>query len=216
MPLSRIAPVDMDQVQELLTETTSAMNTVRHLKSSLVDTKQLLQTYKDEGAIDGCFQVDTTRSDEYNYLLWSDSDEEVVLQVQGVLLEGHVPPMVGSGSENSLRLNDLVQSVLIGSHDDDRQFNDTVKAIEAIHYFMSRFNKKPSTYYPMRIDNMDAIHATRRLLTPTQCAKSDVVDHGAVDDNDVLRNVFHHGSHCYTEDNIIAFLKWDKKVDGSM
>ncbi|KAK0472946.1 hypothetical protein IW261DRAFT_1423926 [Armillaria novae-zelandiae] len=153
---------------------------------SLVDTKQLLQTYKDKGAIDGYFQVDTTRSDEYNYLLWSDSDEEVVLQVQGVLLEGHVPPVVGSGT------------------------------IEAIHYFMSRFDKKPSTYYPMWIDNMDAICAATHLLTPTQHAKSDVVDHGAVDDNDVLRNVFHHGSHCYTEDNVVAFLKWDKKVDGSM
>ncbi|KAK0474360.1 hypothetical protein IW261DRAFT_1568698 [Armillaria novae-zelandiae] len=208
--------MDMDQVRELLTETTSAMNTMQHLKSSLVNTKQLLQMYKDEGAIDGCFQVDTTRSDEYNYLLWSNSDEEVVLQVQGVLLEGHVPPVVGSGSENSLRLNDLVQSVLIGSHDDDSQFNNTVKAIEAIHYFMSRFDKKPLTYYPTWIDNMDAICVAMHLLTPTQRAKSDVVDHGAVDDNDVLQNVFCHGSHCYTEDNIVAFLKWDKKVDGSM
>ncbi|KAK0462770.1 hypothetical protein IW261DRAFT_1576180 [Armillaria novae-zelandiae] len=198
MPLSRIAPVDMDQVRELLTETTSAMNTVRHLKSSLVDTKQLLQTYKDEGAIDGCFQVDTTRSDEYNYLLWSDSDEEVVLQVQGVLLEGHVPPVVGSGSENSLRLNDLVQSVLIGSHDDD---NST----------------KSHRHTILRgLITWMLFSAATRLLTPTQRAKSDVVDHGAVDDNDVLRNVFRHGSHCYTEDNVVAFLKWDKKVDGSM
>ncbi|KAK0474423.1 hypothetical protein IW261DRAFT_1423003 [Armillaria novae-zelandiae] len=88
MPLSRIVPMDMDQVRELLTETTS------------VNTKQLLQTYKDEGAIDGYFQVDTTQSDEYNYLLWSNSDKEVVLQVQGVLLEGHVPPVVGSGKDN--------------------------------------------------------------------------------------------------------------------
>ncbi|KAK0468644.1 hypothetical protein IW261DRAFT_1426240 [Armillaria novae-zelandiae] len=159
MPLSRIAPMDMDQVRELLTETTSAMNTVQHLKSSLVDTKQLLQI---------------------------------------------------------LRLNDLVQSVLIGSHDNDSQFNDAVKAIEATHYFMSRFDKKPLTYYPTWIDNMDAIHVATCLLTPTQRAKSDVVDHGAVDDNDVLRNVFCRGSHCYTEDNIVAFLKWDKKVDGLM
>ncbi|KAK0229873.1 hypothetical protein EDD85DRAFT_956986 [Armillaria nabsnona] len=201
MPLSRIPRVDIDHVKTLLTETASAIDNVRHLKSTLVDAKQQLQTYKDESAID-------------------DTDEEVVLQVEGVLLEGCVPPVVGSGSENSWvlgpRLNDLIQSILIGGRADDCEFNDTVAAIEAIHYFMSRFDQKPSTYYHTRIDDMDAIHAETRLFTPTQWARSGILDHHVVDQNDVLRDVLRRGTHHYTEDNAVAFLKWDKGTDGSI
>ncbi|KAK0229814.1 hypothetical protein EDD85DRAFT_956907 [Armillaria nabsnona] len=216
MPLSHIPQVDIDHMKTLLTEMASAIDDIRHLKSTLVDAKQQLQTYKDESAIDGCFRVDTKRSDEYNYLMWSDTDKEVILQVEGVLLEGCVPPVVRSGSENSPRLNDLVQSILIGGRADDCEFNDAVAAIEAIHYFMSRFDQKPSTYYHTRIDDMDAIHVETRLFTPTQWARSGILDHHVVDQNDVLRDVLRRGTHHYTEDNTVAFLKWDKGTDGSI
>lgn len=73
----------------------------RSQKSDSLDSRWQLATYSDEALIDNAFSVNTTMSDEFVYLVWKDSQEEVILQVDGILVEAHHPPVISNGTEYS-------------------------------------------------------------------------------------------------------------------
>ncbi|KAK0460493.1 uncharacterized protein EV420DRAFT_1478271 [Desarmillaria tabescens] len=193
-----------------------ALTNVHSIKDQTVNAKFQLRMYKNESTIDGNFTVDTKRSSKYNYLIWADSGEEVVLQVEGVLLEGYVPPVLNCRSDYLNRLNDLVQSMLISGDKEDKAFSDAVSAIEAIHYFMSRFDSKPSMFYPSRVDTMVAICAETRLLMPMARVKTNIVDPQCIDSGNILKTILEKGSHQYMEDNVVDFMKWGTEHDGTL
>ncbi|KAK0435693.1 uncharacterized protein EV420DRAFT_1487905 [Desarmillaria tabescens] len=171
---------------------------------------------RDEALIDNAFIVNTNTSDEFAYLVWKDSQEEVVLQVEGILAEAHHPPVIGNEMEYSGKLNDLMQSVVIVSSSQDDTFSRAIQGIEAINAFMARFNVKVNMMNNFVLGNLKAIRGQTRLLMPVGKARMSTVDISSIDYGNVLKNMMTQGSHQYTEDNVVSYLKWGPTTGGEI
>ncbi|KAK0436849.1 uncharacterized protein EV420DRAFT_1652389 [Desarmillaria tabescens] len=181
-----------------------------------MDARWQLATYADEALIDNAFIVNTNTSDEFAYLVWKDSQEEVVLQVEGILAEAHHPPVIGNEMEYSGKLNDLMQSVVIVSSSQDDTFSRAIQGIEAINAFMARFNVKVNMMNNFVLGNLKAIRGQTRLLMPVGKARMSTVDISSIDYGNVLKNMMTQGSHQYTEDNVVSYLKWGPTTGGEI
>ncbi len=65
---------------------------VKHLQTR---TSQLAR-FHDAAMVGAKFTVDSLGSDHRHYLLWSKSQEEAVLNVQGVIAEAYIPPITNT------------------------------------------------------------------------------------------------------------------------
>ncbi|KAK0184657.1 hypothetical protein F5146DRAFT_1006385 [Armillaria mellea] len=171
-----------------------------------------------EALIDNDFSVNTTMSEEFVYLVWKESQEEVVLQVEGILVEAHHPPVVSNGTEYSFvfyigKLNDLIQSIVIVANNKDNKFKKAVQGLEAITAFMAWFNRNVHTGNNFTLGDLKAIHGQTCLLTPSGKVHMATVDIAPINSGNALKNMLAWGSHQYTEDNVVSYLKWEHKSD---
>ncbi|PBK92425.1 hypothetical protein ARMGADRAFT_1080510 [Armillaria gallica] len=153
-------------------------------------------------------------SDEFVYLVWKDSQEEVVLQVDGILAEAHHPPVISNGTEYSGKLNDLIQSVVIVANSEDDTFNKAIQGFEAISAFMARFDRNVNANNNFALGDLKAIRGQTRLLTPSGKVRMAVVDIGPIDSGNILKNMLERRLHQYTEDNVVSYLKWERTSAG--
>lgn len=113
-------------------------------------------------------------------------------------------------------LSKVYQSIKIVSSDDDKQFNDALRAIDRIESFMARH------YSPMekksiidKVGDIPAIRAENRLLVPRQlCNDGATEPTQEVDPEGLLRATIRHGTHVYTEDNTVLIREWSKDAKG--
>ncbi|PBK82435.1 hypothetical protein ARMGADRAFT_1038595 [Armillaria gallica] len=93
---------------------------VKHLQMCM---SQLVR-FHDAAMVRAKFTVNSLGLDHRHYLLWLKSQEEAVLNVQGVIAEVYIPLITNT---NIKSLSKVYQSVKIMSSDDDKQFNDTLQ-----------------------------------------------------------------------------------------
>lgn len=111
-------------------------------------------------------------------------------------------------------MNDLVQSVVVVSGLKDTAFSRAIQGIEAIYSFMARFNVKVNTISNFKVRDLNAIRGETRLLMPVGKVRTPIVGIESIDSGNVLKNMLTRGSHQYTEDNVVSYLKWEHAVDG--
>ncbi len=66
--------------------------TAKHLQTL---TSQLSR-FSDAGAVGSNFKVDSLGSKHRHYLLWSKTQDEAVLNVQGIIAEAYIPPITNT------------------------------------------------------------------------------------------------------------------------
>ncbi|KAK0186276.1 hypothetical protein F5146DRAFT_1142597 [Armillaria mellea] len=214
MPLSVTPRVQAMHLKELVDQTEILLADTHRLKLGTVDARWQLSSYSDETLIDNTFSINTTNSEEFVYLIWKDTQEEVVLQTEGILAEAHHPPVISMGMEYAGKMNDLIQSIVIVSSLTDSLFSRAIQGIEAIYSFMARFNIKVNTIGNFKVGDLNAIHGETQLLMPVGKVRMPIVGIKSIDSGNALKNMLSRGSHQYTEDNVISYLKWEHAVDG--
>ncbi len=66
------------------------------------------------------------------------------------------------------------------------------------------------------LGDLKAIRGQTCVLTPVSKVQTPVVDIAFIDSGNVLRNMMAQGSHQYTEDNVILYLKWASMKEGKV
>ncbi|PBK83769.1 hypothetical protein ARMGADRAFT_1037604 [Armillaria gallica] len=174
------------------------MNIVQHMQpdiqgSAKVTIKYLqtqetqLSQFDDFAVLGNGLVVDSLGSEHTHYLLWADGEEEVVLNIQGILAEVYIQPIASSKVQP---LSKAYQSMKIVSLDNDKQFTGALQAIDNIRVFMSRhFTPMDKAIHSNTVGDMQAICAENRLS---------------------------QGDHIYMEDNMVIFHEWTKDEADNM
>ncbi|KAK0452792.1 uncharacterized protein EV420DRAFT_1482091 [Desarmillaria tabescens] len=193
-----VCPMQLDLLQS-----NKAM--IKHLQ---MKSSQLAQ-FDDIGKLGNSLTVDSLSSTHTHYLLWANSQEEAVLNIQGVLAEVYIPPITTAEMKS---LTKAYQSMKIVALEDDKQFASALHAIDNIENFMMR-HSSPMDHpmAPTFIGDLSAIHAENRLLVPRHfCSDAAIDPSQEVDANGVLRATIRKGMHMYMDDNVVLFQEWTK------
>ncbi|SJL14192.1 uncharacterized protein ARMOST_17647 [Armillaria ostoyae] len=160
------------------------------------------------------FVVDSVLSDDFVFLENESSGEEEVFQVQGVVSEVKLPPVLKA---QRVSINELTQTVKIISIDDDEWFRKASSATSHIVEFMEQHVQETVWIpYAVRHGAIREFQFVNRLLMPAHrtTVEDVIVLPPAYDPSHTLQAVINEGKFVYTKDNKPAFKKFSLNEDG--
>ncbi|SJL13927.1 uncharacterized protein ARMOST_17378 [Armillaria ostoyae] len=144
--------------------------------------------------------------DYRRFLVWKGSQEEVVLNVQGVVVEAYLPPLLHSKNP---KCEKTFQMVKISAPTTDKQFSQAYQAISNIYGYMSRHEEHITTLERSVTCNMPAIHADCKLMNAWSHNCDEILESPSIVDPDgLMKDTIDRGDFVYTEDNAIQFYEW--------
>ncbi|KAK0242407.1 hypothetical protein EDD85DRAFT_785530 [Armillaria nabsnona] len=121
-----------------------------------------LSRFHDAATIGAKFTVDSFGLDQQHYLIWTKTQEEAILNVQGIIAEAYIPPITNT---NMKSLSKAYQSIKIISSEDDTQFTNALHAIDRLENFMScHYSPMKKKASPDMVGTIPAIRAENWLL----------------------------------------------------
>ncbi|KIM84225.1 hypothetical protein PILCRDRAFT_6500 [Piloderma croceum F 1598] len=167
-----------------------------------------LGDFDDDQKIRRSFKVQVGR-ENYAFLVWRDTGEEVVLQVQGLLMACSLPPVSSRTKFPAHHAHVIKQSVTICG-DNCKSFGTALAALRRIHQYIDE-NFSVGVVRGFKISNsasLDTIVAATRVLTPAESKVWSPVEGGPstdIDPENVLRDLINTGKYLFTEDNVVAY-----------
>lgn len=198
-----------------------------------------LSAYNDDIKIQNAFKV-KKGPENYSFLVWRESEEEVVLDIQGLIAACTLPPItkrtkyVTSISYhlyiacNSYparfspqKAHLLKQSVTLVGHD-SAHFRASISALKKLYQYIEQ-NFAVGLVRPLQVTNpvpdmeSEAIQAATRIMTPFESkvwplALASLTP--TIDPDGILREVVNSGKHQFTEDNVVIYSEMVSTDDG--
>jgi hypothetical protein len=159
-----------------------------------------------------------------SFLLWREMNEEVVLQLQGLLLSCALPPITNRTVGHTViivscyllvsrfpihRAQTLKQMVTLCGPNSEH-FKASFSALKQIHGYIDK-NFAVGEVHPFEATStadIKTIVAGTQLLTPSEnnpWATRYLMP--AIDPDNVLRGLVHGGKYKFTEDNVVTYLE---------
>ncbi|PBK86766.1 hypothetical protein ARMGADRAFT_1035321 [Armillaria gallica] len=151
------------------------------------------------------FGVSAPGIDYRHFLTWNSSQEEVVLNVQGVVVEVYLPPVIHAKNPKC----DTFQMIKVSAPIQDKQFTCAYQAIMNIYSFMLHYDKHITPLEHNVVCNMPAIRADCKLMNNQSHNWDDIIDlRSTVDPDGLMKAYIDRGDYVYTEDNAVQFFEW--------
>ncbi|KIM83356.1 hypothetical protein PILCRDRAFT_7287 [Piloderma croceum F 1598] len=172
-----------------------------------------LAAFDDDTKIQKLFKVLVGR-ENYTFLVWRDTGEEVVLQVQGLLVACSLPPL-SSRSKPPIKCAHIMKQSVMICGDDCKSFHTVLSALRRIQYVDENFSI--GVVHGFEISNsagFNTIMASTHLLTPVESKMWSSIQEGpsmVIDPKHVLRDLVKTGRYQFTEDNIVGY--WEMLPD---
>ncbi|KAF8059048.1 hypothetical protein FPV67DRAFT_1675695 [Lyophyllum atratum] len=187
------------------------------LRETYSEQRRVLQLcqYDDDTKIRDLFEV-KKMAGGYRFLQWRDSGDEVVLDVSGLLVSYHLPPITPKSGVNPAERKSLSHSIaIIGP--DNPQFTRARSALQRIFSYFAESFAEGDLRGPeaATIGSADAICAQTRFIAPVERNVFETTTiSDSIDPHHILSKLVETGKFVYTVDNIINFLEVVRDRDG--
>ncbi|KAK0441515.1 uncharacterized protein EV420DRAFT_1485587 [Desarmillaria tabescens] len=158
--------------------------------------------------------VDSESRPDASFIVNQETREEMVFQMQGIVLEVALPPIV-----RRVSVNHLQQSVTIVGLEGDRQFVKALAAISCMLDLLSQLEMNHVRASPQtRTGNGVQVTFRNRLLTPSHAANEDdvVALLAVVDPHNLLSKELQPNKFSFTKDSNVSLEKYSWTADGHL
>ncbi|KAG2134073.1 hypothetical protein DEU56DRAFT_913743 [Suillus clintonianus] len=190
----------------------SAVQDVEHARLNSSERKKLqLSLYDDDEIILRSFFVRKSIDGKYGVLLWRDSEQEVVFDVQGLLAKFMLPPLSRQRYGSTQRPLLLRQNATLLAATDS--FGRSSSALgHLFRFFEQQFGQgQVRPWSPVNMGVAEAISADTRYVSPRSelslwsDALPQLQEFPLLDKNNVIRNWVEEGNVAFTEDNFVDY-----------
>ncbi|PBK96251.1 hypothetical protein ARMGADRAFT_1028428 [Armillaria gallica] len=144
-----------------------------------------LARFTEASAIETDLITSSPGHDKQCFVPWKNTKEEAVLNIQGILVEAAILPIIG-GHQN--KCDRIFQWIKIIAPANNKQFIKAVQAIQNICDFMAR----------------GGICAENKLMNHAMFNNDEtIIPDQIIDGEGLLKECIEHGAHVYTEDNVV-------------
>ncbi len=190
-----------------------------------------LSRFSDTGAVGSNFKVNSLGSKHRHYLLWSKTQDEAVLNMQGVIAEAYIPPITNtnmwelscfhycqhwSPPENWF-LKHISRS---RSCQPQMTFNSQTlytPSVDSRIFMVCHYSPMEGNGITAMVGDIPAIRVENRLLVPrNSCQDGAMEPTQDVDPEGLLRATIRQGAHMYMENNMIIFREWTQDAKGKL
>ncbi|PBK84552.1 hypothetical protein ARMGADRAFT_1088324 [Armillaria gallica] len=204
---------DVRHISKLLEAIDKTIEKGTIIRSQNSDSKACqLARFAEASAIETDLITSSPGHDKQCFVLWKNTKEEAVLNVQGILVEAAIPPIIG-GHQN--KCDRIFQWIKIIAPANDKQFIKAVQAIQNIYDFMAQYTDNVQPLSPSTLTSSGGIRAKNKLMNHAMFNNDEtIIPDQIIDGEGLLKECIEHGAHIYTEDNVVQFFEWttdDKK-----